>query len=149
MLVLPSDSRHYMKNKLRFLLPSFAGILMFLTPIRWDGKLTIGIEILTGWFKDLLGIHVLQIVVGVLVVTSVFTVLGTLFKVGWIRRHRKWKELFDVPVSWLALRVLGTVFGVMYLFQFGPELLISQQIGGAVFVGIGVAVLPIYVFACL
>ena len=148
-LVRPSDSRHYMKNKLRFLLPSFAGILMFLTPIRWDGNLTIGIEILTGWFKDQLGIHVLHIVVGVLVVTSILTVLGTVLKVGWIRRHRKWKELFDVPVSWLALRVLGTVFGLMYLFQFGPELLISKQIGGAVFVGIAVEVLPIYVFACL
>jgi len=138
-----------MQSKLRFLLPSLAGILMFLTPIRWDGNLTIGIEILTGWFKDLLGIHVLQIVVGVLVVTSVLTVLGTIFKVGWIRRRGKLKELFDVPVSWLGLRVLGTVFGLMYLYQFGPELLISQQIGGAVFVGIGVAVLPIYVFACL
>ena len=148
-LVRPSDSRHYMKNKLRFLLPSFAGILMFLTPIRWDRNLTIGIEILTGWFKDQLGIHVLHIVVGVLVVTSILTVLGTVLKVGWIRRHRKWKELFDVPVSWLALRVLGTVFGLMYLFQFGPELLISKQIGGAVFVGIAVEVLPIYVFACL
>jgi len=49
-----------MQSKLRFLLPSLAGILMFLTPIRWDGNLTIGIEILTGWFKDLLGIHVLH-----------------------------------------------------------------------------------------
>jgi nucleoside recognition membrane protein YjiH len=37
----------------------------------------------------------------------------------------------------------------MYLFQLGPELLISEQIGGAVFVGIGVEVLPIYMFACL
>ena len=148
-LVLPSDWLSCVKRKIRFLLPSASGILTFLTPIRWDGNLTIGIEILTGWFKDLLGIHVLHTVIGVLVVTSILTVLGTVFKVGWIRRHRKWKELFDVPVSWLGLRVLGTVFGLMYLFQFGPELLISEQIGGAVYVGIAVQVLPIYVFACL
>lgn len=148
-LVQPSDLRHYMKSKLRFLLPSLAGILTFLTPIRWDGNLTIGIEIVTGWFKDSLGIHVLHIVIGTLVTTSILTVLGTVFKVGWIRRHKKWKELFDVAFSWLTLRVLGTVFGLMYLFQFGPELLISDQIGGAVFVGIAVEVLPIYVFACL
>jgi nucleoside recognition membrane protein YjiH len=148
-LARPSDWRRRVKIKLRFLLPSLAGILTFLTPIRWNGNFTIGIEILTGWFKDLLGIHVLHIVVGVLVVTSILTVLGTVFKVGWIRRHRKWKDLFDVPVSWLGLRVLGTVFGLMYLFQFGPELLISDQIGGAVFVGIAVEVLPIYIFASL
>ena len=138
-----------MRNKLRFLLPSLVGVLMFLTPIRWNGNLTIGIDILKAWFATLLGVHVLQIVVGILVVTSILTVLGTVFKVDWIRRHRKWKELFDVPRAWLALRVLGTVFGLMYLFQFGPELLISEQIGGAVFVGIGVEVLPIYFFACL
>jgi len=138
-----------MNNKLRFLLPSLVGILMFLTPIRRDGNLTIGIEVLTGWFKTLLGIHVLHIVVGVLVVTSILTVLGSVFKASWIRRHKRWKELFDVPFTWLALRVLGTVFGLMYLFQFGPELLISEQIGGAVFVGIGAEVLPIYIFACL
>jgi nucleoside recognition membrane protein YjiH len=138
-----------MKNSLRFLLPSLAGILAFLTPLRWDGQLTIGIDILKALFKTLLGIHVLQIVVGILVVTSILTVLSTVFKVGWIQQHKKWKELFDVPLAWLALRVLGTVFGLMYLFQFGPELLISEQIGGAVFVGIGVEVLPIYFFACL
>ena len=148
-LVLGSDWRRCMKSKLRFLLPSLAGILMFLTPIRWDGNLTIGIEILTGWFKDLLGVHVLHIVISLLVLTSILTVLGTVFKVGWIRRHEKWKDLFDVPVSWLTLRVLGTAFGLMYLFQFGPELITSEQIGGAVFVGIAVEVLPIYVFACL
>jgi nucleoside recognition membrane protein YjiH len=138
-----------MKNKLRFLLPSLLGILTFLTPIRWNGSQTIGIDILRGWFKALLGIHVLHIVVGVLVVTSVLTILGTVFKNDWIRRHQKWKDLFDVPVAWLALRVLGTIFGLMYLFQFGPELLISEQIGGAVFVGIGTEVLLIYFFASL
>lgn len=138
-----------MISKLRFLLPSLFGVLTFLTPIRWNGNLTIGIDILTGWFKALLGIHVLHLVVGFLVATSVLTVLGTVFKMGWIRRHKKRKELFDVPLSWLLLRVLGTVFGLMYLFQFGPDLLISEQIGGAVFVGIAVNVLPIYIFASL
>jgi len=138
-----------MKNKLRFLLPSLVGVLTVLTPIRWNGNRTIGIDILTGWFKALLGIHVLHMVVGFLVVTSILTVLGTVFKTGWIRRHKKWKDLFDVPVNWLVLRALGTVFGLMYLFQIGPELLISEQIGGAVFVGIAVNVLPIYIFASL
>jgi nucleoside recognition membrane protein YjiH len=117
-----------MKNRLRFLLPSLVGILTFLTPIRWDGKLTIGIDILKSWFKALLGVHILQLVVGILVVTSILTILSTVFKVGWIQRHKKWKALFDVPLAWLALRVLGAVFGLMYLFQIGPELLVSEPL---------------------
>ena len=136
-------------NKLRFLLPSFVGVLTFLTPIRWDGNFTIGIGILVARMKDLLGDYGLKIVVAVVLITGVLTVLGTVFKVGWIQQHKLRKELFDVPYIWLVLRLLGVVFGLMYLFQAGPEVLISEEIGGAVFVGIGVNVLPIYICACL
>jgi nucleoside recognition membrane protein YjiH len=124
-------------------------MLTFLTPIRWDGDLTIGIGVITGWLKILLGVHALQIVVGILIVTSVLTILGTVLKIGWIRRHPAWKDLFDVPYIWLALRLIGTTFGVMYLLKVGPELLISEEIGGAVFVGIGVNAVSIYICACL
>jgi len=138
-----------MKNKLRFLLPSLVGVLTFLTPIRWNGNLSIGISIVVGWMKALLGAHTLKIVIGVFVLTSVLTVLATVFKVDWIQRRKKWKELLDVPVIWLVLRLLGTLFGLMYLFQIGPALLISEQIGGAVFVGIAVNVFLVYFSACL
>jgi nucleoside recognition membrane protein YjiH len=57
--------------------------------------------------------------------------------------------LFDVPHIWMVLRLIGTILGLMYLFQTGPELLISEEIGGAVFVGIGVNALSIYIGACL
>ena len=136
-------------NKLRFLLPSFVGVVTFLTPIRWDGNFTIGIGILVARMKDMLGDYGLKIVVAVVLMTGVLTVLGTVFKVGWIQQHKLRKELFDVPYIWLVLRLLGAVFGLMYLFQAGPEVLISEEIGGAVFVGIGVNVLPIYICACL
>jgi len=137
------------RTKLQFILPSLLGTLIFLTPIRWDGDLTIGIGVITGWIKILLGVHALQTVVGALVATSVVTILGTVFKVGWIQQHKSWKDLFDVPYIWLALRLIGTIFGLMYLLQIGPELLISEEIGGAVFVGIGVNALSIYICACL
>jgi nucleoside recognition membrane protein YjiH len=136
-------------NKYRFILPSLLGVLTFLTPIRWNGNMTIGIGVITGLLKDLLGAYGLPIVVGVLLATSVLTVLGTVFNLAWIHRHKSWKEIFVVPAVWLVLRLIGTVFGVMYLFQIGPELLISEEIGGAVFVGIGVNVLTIYICACL
>ena len=137
------------RTKLQFILPSLLGTLIFLTPIRWDGDLTIGIGVITGWIKILLGVHALQTVVGALVATSVVTILGTVFKVSWIQQHKSWKDLFDVPYIWLALRLIGTIFGLMYLLQIGPELLISEEIGGAVFVGIGVNALSIYICACL
>jgi nucleoside recognition membrane protein YjiH len=125
--------RRLNKNKLQFLLPSLLGVLIFLTPIRWDGNLTIGIGIVTGWIEGLMGAYGLHFVIGLLVATSVLTVLGTMFSTGWIHRHPMLKNLFDVPRSWLALRLVGIIFGLIYLLQIGPELLTSEEIGGAVF----------------
>lgn len=136
-------------NKLRFLLPSFLGVLIFLTPISWDGHQTIGISIVTNSIKNLMGAYGLHIVVGVLVTTSVLTVLGTIFRTSWVHRHNILEDLFDVPLGWLVLRLVGTIFGLVYLFQIGPDLLTSEAIGGAVFVGIAVNVLSIYIGACL
>ena len=137
------------RNVVRFVLPSLAGILIFLTPVRWNGNSTIGIGIITGWIKAMLGTLGLPIVVGILALTAVLTFLGTVFKSDWIHRNARLKELYDVPMIWLLLRTLGAVFGSMYLFQVGPDLIISKQIGGAVFVDIGVNVLTLYIAACL
>jgi nucleoside recognition membrane protein YjiH len=136
-------------SKIRFLLPSLIGILVFLTPIPWDGRVTIGIGVVTDWIKSLMGGYGLHILIVLMVTTSVLTLLGTAFRVGWIHRHVGLKNLFVVPLSWLFLRLVGTTFGLIYYFQVGPELLKSEGIGGAVFVGIGVNVIAVYTSACL
>ena len=102
------------KNTIRFFLPSLLGVLIFLTPIRWDGNLTIGVGIAVGWIKDLMGDYGLHILVALLVLTSVLTLMGTTFRVGWIHRRSNLKELFDVPAIWLMLRLIGTAYGLIY-----------------------------------
>jgi nucleoside recognition membrane protein YjiH len=75
--------------------------------------------------------------------------LGSVFRVNWIQHRAALKGLFDVPLIWLLLRLAGTTFGLIYLFQVGPELLRSESVGGAVFVGIAVNVTAVYISACL
>ena len=58
------------KNTLLFLLPSLLGVLIFLTPVPWDGHLTIGIGIITDWIRSLMGDYGLHIVVALMVTTS-------------------------------------------------------------------------------
>ncbi len=137
------------KNKLLFLLPSLLGMLIFLAPIPWEGHLTIGIGIITGWIRRLMGDYGLHIIIMVTVATSVLTILGTMLRPRWIHERDWLKDLFDVSLIWLFLRLLGTCFALIYMFQFGPELLRSEDIGGAVFVGIAVNVLSVYIGACL
>lgn len=134
---------------LRFILPSLAGFLVFLTPIPWQGELTIGIGIITGWIKALMGDYGLLLVVILVTVASVFTLLGTLLRLRWIERSSMLKELFIVSPVWLVLRACGALFGLAYYLQVGPAVLISEEIGGAVYVDIGVNVLSVYIAACL
>jgi nucleoside recognition membrane protein YjiH len=136
-------------NKLRFLLPSTLGVLVFLTPISWDGNTSIGIGVITEWIKALMGAYGLHVVISLTVATSLLTVLGTNLRVDWIQRHTRSRDIFVVPFTWLVLRFIGMAFGLVYFFQVGPELLKSEEIGGAVFVGIGINVIAVYIGACL
>lgn len=144
-----TGSKFLNRNALRFTLPSLLGVLLFLTPVPWDGHLTIGIGIVTTWIRALMGDYGLQLVVGLTVVTSVLTALGTLFRVRWIRERQWLKDLFQVPLIWLLLRLAGTTFALIYLLQIGPALLKSEAVGGAVYVGIAVEVTAVYISACL
>lgn len=137
------------QNALRFLIPSLLGVLIFLIPISWNGNLTIGIGIITGWVNALLGEQALGTVIILMVLTSCLTLLGSVTKVPWIHNQEWLKELFAVSHIWMYLRLAGTAFGLVYFFQIGPELLKSEEIGGAVYVGIAINVLCVYIAACL
>ena len=78
------ESNRLNKKTLNFLLPSALGVLVFLIPVPWDGKLTIVIGIVTDWVKVLMGDYGLHIVVGIVVTTSILTVLGTTFRMDWM-----------------------------------------------------------------
>ena len=91
------------KNKIVFVLPSLLGVLFFLTPLPWNGNPTIVIGIITAWLKSLMGDLGLHIVVGLTVLTSVLTILGTVLHVRWIVEHPKLKVTFDVSPTWLVI----------------------------------------------
>ena len=111
--------------------------------------MTIVIDIAKNWIKYLMGDYGLHVVVGVTVITCFLTLLGTLFRVHWIQTRPTFKELFDVPLIWLLIRLLGMSFGLIYFFQVGPAALMSDEIGGAVFVDIGINVIGVYIAACI
>ena len=136
-------------SSLRFILPSLLGVLIFLTPIKFDGNWIIGIGILSTYVKVAMGGYGLHILLGVMSATVVLTLLGTYAKVSWIRDHKAFRNAFDVPTSWVLIRVFGALIGFFYFFGFGPEILRSEMIGQGVLVEIGVNVITVYVTACI
>jgi len=96
-----------------------------------------------------MGDYGLHFLVSLTVITSVLTLFGSFVKPAWIEQRPQLQELFNVSLVWVALRLAGTSFALIYFFQFGSPLLQSEGVGGAVFVGIGVNVVAVYISACI
>ena len=71
--------------------------------------MTIVIGVVTGWINHLMGDYGLHIVVGITFITGLLTLLGTVFQLEWIQSRPKFKELFDVSIIWLIIRLFFTL----------------------------------------
>lgn len=116
---------------LKFLLPSLLGMSMFLVPIYLEDQVTIGLGLMADWLKGLAGDALPAMAVTILCLSVVLTTLVKVTKPGWAQKG-VWREIFNVSHAWFAMRVLGALFGLMTLFQFGPEFIWNRNTGGVV-----------------
>lgn len=134
--------------KRRFIAFSLVGILMFLTPLYWSGKWTIGIGILADLLKsvvvDMLPLVAVCVVVTSAIVSSVVSLANPAFG-----RHPTMQRLFKVNWFWLLLRVLGAIFIVMIYSQKGPEWIISKFTGGVILNDLNPVLMPFFFFAII
>jgi nucleoside recognition membrane protein YjiH len=128
----PADTPFNLRQLLIFLIPSLLGVLLFLTPIVYDGKVTIGLGVMADALKAALGAWLPAIATGLLLVSATLGVFASLLKPRWITARPALNELFNLHPLWLGLRVLGAVFAAMTLWQFGPEWIWNANTGGVV-----------------
>jgi len=128
----PSDTPFNLRQLLIFLIPSLLGVLLFLTPIVYDAKVTIGLGVMADALKAALSAWLPAIATGLLLVSATLAVLASLLKPRWITARPALNELFNLHPLWLGLRVLGAVFAAMTLWQFGPEWIWNANTGGVV-----------------
>ncbi len=128
----PADSPFNLRQLLIFLIPSLLGVLLFLTPIVYDGKVTIGLGVMADALKAALSAWLPAIATGLLLVSATLGVFASLLKPRWITARPALNELFNLHPLWLGLRVLGAVFAAMTLWQFGPEWIWNANTGGVV-----------------
>ncbi len=134
---------------LKFALPSLIGILVFLTPIEYAGHETIFIGVLTDWIRKPLEPILLETVVSLTVIAVFGGAYYLIAKPDWDKGHPFLHAICHVTPVWLALRAVGAVFGLMVYFQAGPELVWGESTGHTVFIDIGVAMLVIFLTACM
>lgn len=128
----PAQSSYNLRQLLIFLIPSLLGVLLFLTPIVYDGKVTIGLGVMADALKAGLSAWLPAIATGLLLFSAALGLFASLLKPKWIAERHALNEMFNLSPLWLGLRVLGAVFAAMTFWQFGPEWVWNANTGGVV-----------------
>ncbi|MCY6959786.1 YjiH family protein [Clostridium brassicae] len=118
------------KNLLKFLLPSLLGILFFITPISYQGEITIPIAVLAKSVQNLLLKNLPGIMTIIISITFLGTTITKLFKPKTILDNKFLYTLFNVSSMWFISRIVGFVFAISTFFKIGPEFIWSQDTGG-------------------
>ena len=124
---LLKDKRFYM-----FLIPSLIGAFLFVTPIQYDGNLTIPIAIAANFMLDLMGDYALTVIWLLISLSAVVTIAHKLRPLSILKRNEKLNALFSVKGFWFAIRMVGFVFANMIYFGIGPDIIIGDATGGLV-----------------
>ncbi|MFN9525848.1 MAG: YjiH family protein [Pseudomonadaceae bacterium] len=128
----PTDTPYSVRQLLIFLIPSLLGVLLFLTPIVYEEKVTIGLGVMADALKAAVSDQLPAIATALLLLSAVLGLFGSLLKPRWLTERRALNDLFVLPPLWLALRVLGGLFAAMTFWQFGPEWVWNANTGGVV-----------------
>lgn len=113
----------------RFILPSLLGVLLFMTPMVLNGKLTIVIAYLIDTINALIAPYMVVGSVVLTIVPSIITVI-----VSSIPALRKSDspalKLFNPGLAWTITRVLGSITVLMIFYKVGPEWIWNRNTGG-------------------
>ena len=120
------------KTFFRFLIPSLIGVILFVTPINQNGNLTIPIAVLANALLDFMGDYSTLVICTLIIISSVTTLVHKFVGIGFIKNNPKMDNLFTLTPFWFAVRMTGFVFALMFLFGFGPEIIVGGATGGTV-----------------
>lgn len=136
-------------DKLKFIIPSIIGILLFMFPVMYNDELTIPIAILAGLLGDLLGNSIPYIMTGVIAVTAIATVVTKLMKPAFTKEPGFFNTLLNVSIFWTVVRVLAMILAIMTLFKLGPEVVWSDVTGSVILYDLLPVLFTVFLFAGL
>ena len=134
-------------NLFKFLIPSLLGLFLFVIPIPYGDLVpleglspyNIGIGFLAELIKIFGANYLEYIALFVIVLSAVLSVGSKFINI----KNEFLRSLLNVSPFWLICRVLGAIFIVMTLFDFGPEF-IKSEVTGATMIGLLPSLLAIF-----
>ena len=137
------------QDLLKFIIPSSIGVLLFLTPIFVDGRATIGMGILVDLLRDATQDYLPAFATMLLLVSCLCSTYFSLF-----RKNKsnipinQIQQIFTTSPAWLILRILGSLFAVLVLFNIGPEWISSPATGGTMLFQLAGTLTMFFLVAC-
>lgn len=129
---MTKSQTHSLKTALTFIIPSLIGVLLFMTPISFQGAITIPVAILAKALQHLLSDWLTTIILTISLLMALATLLTKLFRPKAIRTHHFLNALLNINPFWLVVRLTGAVFITLTFFGIGPEAIRSADTGGLV-----------------
>lgn len=128
-----STKEMFNKNIIKFLLPSFLGLILFVIPLPYGNMIgleglssyNIGIGFLAELIKILFADYLPYFAMSVIIISAVLSVFSNFIKI----KNEFLKDLLKVSPFWLLFRILGAIFVTMSVFKVGPEFIISNETG--------------------
>lgn len=111
---------------LLFLLPSIAGVILFMIPLPIDG----GIQIPIAWFASILSTVLEPFVQWLALITLLIAAIGSIIFLFIPKEDSFINNLFKVTPFWTVTRIVGAVFSILIIWQLGPEAIWSEDTGG-------------------
>lgn len=137
------------KQYMKFWLPSLIGVLLFLVPVKFDGKVTIGLGILADSLQGAIAAYIPGFMTFVLVLSALGSLFIKLPALSGVRQQPAVALLFDVAPFWMSLRIIGALFALATLFEVGPELVWSPVTGQVMLYDLIPVLMVWFLFACL
>ena len=134
------SSHMTIRNLLRFILPSAMGVLIFLVPINFNGKSSIGLGHLMDWFKIPFQSYEFELVLSIIICSALGSLYYIIFKPDWRDSHPTLHGMFKVSTAWFLLRIAAAILSLMVYFNFGPEVILLEDTGPLLIPLIGAAV---------
>ncbi|MGP4060686.1 YjiH family protein [Halobacillus sp. H74] len=118
------------RNYFWFIVPSLLGVLLFLFPIPYGGKITIGVGVMAETIQASLEPILPGLMTGILVLSAIVPVFAKALKPKLIMDSPFMKQLFYIHTFWMITRMVGALFALMTIFGIGPAIITSDLTGG-------------------
>ncbi|MDV4152359.1 YjiH family protein [Clostridium sp. AL.422] len=144
-----TKDKFQLKATLSFIIPSLIGAILFMIPIKFNGEITIPVALMSKFLANILEGSLTSIITMTICISAILSTITKLFKPNFIVKNEFLNTLFNIRPIWLISRILGAVFCVLALFNFGPEMITSSGTGAFVLNDLLTILFTIFFFAGL